>query len=96
MNPFWLGVGAGLFVVLLFAAFVISRYREAARVGAQIKPMSADDRLRVVLALRMFEDAERELLKAAWINHQPGHPHVGDLVLDLKELQARARQILRG
>lgn len=80
---------------LFLAAFVISRVRQGAKIGATLRPMSGEDRLRVSLVVRSLEDAERELLKAAWIGNQPGHPRIGELLLDLKDLESRARRLLR-
>jgi hypothetical protein len=91
----WIGPAA-LFVAVAFAALVIRRnYKRAEKGGEKMKPMASDDRLRISLALRHLEDADRELAKAAWIDGQPGHPAVGELLFDLRDLQARARQSLR-
>lgn len=87
---------AFVFSLLCAAAYVLSRYRDAERIGRKVQePLSGDDRLRISLVVRSIEEAERELLKAAWKGNQPGHPSVGELLLDLKEFEARARRLLR-
>lgn len=83
-----------VFGLLLLAALIIVRAFQATKMPQHLKP-SAEDRLRVALAVRHLEDAERELGKAAWVDNRPGHPAIGDLLLDLKEVEAHARRILR-
>lgn len=92
MWRFWLFVLA----LVAAAAFFITRYRQGIRAGTKLRPLNGEDRLRLILAVRAFEDAERELAKAAWVDNVPGHPVMGELLLDVKELQAKARIALRG
>ncbi len=84
------------FFVAVCVVAAVRRYRQAARAGVKMTPLSSDDRLRIVLALRSLEVAELELLKAAWINNQPGHPGVAQIVMELKAVEDTARRVLRG
>ncbi len=78
------------------AALVIARFRQGASIGAKLTPMSPHDRLRVVLIIRLVEEAEGELLKAAWDGkHERGHPAIGDLLFQLHEVRDLARKYLR-
>ncbi len=95
MIPAWLYAVPLVLACLFLAAYLITRGRQAAVIGAKIKPMTPDDRLRVSLTARLIEDAERELAQAAWRNNEPGHPAIGELLMDLRELSTRARKHLR-
>jgi hypothetical protein len=85
---------AFVFGLLTLAAFVVVRSFQSTQMPSTPKP-SAEDRLRVALAVRLLEDAARELSKAAWVDNRPGHPAIGELLLDLREVEAHARRILR-
>jgi hypothetical protein len=91
----WLYLAPITLGCVFLAAFLFVRVRQGVKIGAQYRPLSGEDRLRVSLVLRSLEDAERGLLKAAWRDNQPGHPAIGDLLLMLKETATRARQLLR-
>lgn len=79
----------------LLAAFLISKTKQSIEMGAQLGPLSPDDRLRISLVLAAFETAEKELAKAAWRDGQPGHPQVMTLQVDLMELRYTAQKLLR-
>lgn len=83
----------------IFSACVLIawRYRQSRKMGEKLAPLTSDDRLRITLALRHLEEAERELAKAAWKDNSiPGHPTIGLLLLETKELQAEMRRAFRG
>jgi hypothetical protein len=77
------------------AAMFFVRYKQASQLGERIKPLSPDDRLRVSLALNSLEQAERELMKAAWRDNLPGHLQVGDLLHDTHRLYNRCLRLLK-
>jgi hypothetical protein len=88
-------------IVTLFASGLIgligmtfARYRQAQRLAAEAR-LSARDRLHIVFAMQHLENAERELAQAAWVGHQPGHPFAGSLLLEIRNINSRARQALR-
>lgn len=75
------------------AAFILSVYQRAERMGSQMQPLTADERLRLSLVLRQLEEAEAELLKVH--DGGKGHPAVLDLSLDIQEVQAQIRRVMR-
>lgn len=80
---------------LIFAALVLWRTKQATTMGARSEPLSRDDRLHLSLALSALEEASRELSHAAWKGYVPGHPQVGQLLLDVKDAIHRADALLR-
>jgi hypothetical protein len=91
MTLFWIFI----LLLLIIAAFFFSMYQQSRIMGSQTMPLSADDRLRLALTLRLLEDAEKELAKAAWHNAQPGHPALSSLLMELQDLQLQARRVIR-
>ena len=81
--------------LLLLGAIIIGRFKQSAAMGTLLTPLSPDDRLRLSLALRSFEEADKELAKVAWVANQPGNPQVTGLRMELMELQFRAQKLLR-
>jgi hypothetical protein len=85
--------------VLVFGVFglfalVYARYRQACQ-GAPMPPLSNSDRIHISLATRHLEEAERELMQVAWVGYAPGHPLTGDLLLQVKDINTKARRALR-
>lgn len=93
VNPYAI---VGLFASGLvgLGALTFARFRQAQRLGAELR-LSARDRLHLVFAMQHLEAAERELAQAAWVGHQPGHPVAGALLLDIRNVNSRARLALR-
>lgn len=83
-----------VFGLLALVAAFIARFRSA-QVMPEARALTKEERMRVVLALGDLEEARRNLALVAWIGNDPGHPAIGDLLLDVKELEARGRALLR-
>jgi len=94
----YLLVGLILALFVGLAAFFLAKYREAAALGAQCGPLSSDDRLRVSLAARALEEAEKELVKAIYDGgnwREVRHPQVQDLLAGVHRLSNQAEKLLR-
>ncbi len=83
-------------LLVFFAAVAISRIRHSARLGSLSGPLSADDRLRVSLALSALEVADKELAKAIFGNApEQAHPRLHTLLGHVQDAELEARRLLR-
>lgn len=86
-------VMAVVFVLLIAGAplYFWRIYRQAAVLGAASATLTPDDRLRVSLAVRLLEDARRELEKSQTV----GHPDLVLLTTRTYAAESAARSLLR-